>query len=65
MEQSEPDDGIAPDMREFLLGKEVAERVVSKDGSFSIEAGETVTEEVLVAANAADALLMLVMSVNE
>lgn len=52
-------------MKEYLIGKRVAERVVSSDGAFVIEAGEEITDDVLNAAEAADALLLLVMSVND
>lgn len=53
------------EVKTFLLGKVLNERVVSKDGDFVIEAGEKITERVLDDAQKSDALLLLTMSVDE
>lgn len=53
------------EVKTFLLGKVLNERVVSKDGNFVIEAGEKITEKVLDDAQKSDALLLLTMSVDE
>lgn len=53
------------EVKTFLLGKVLNERVVSKDGDFVIEAGEKITEKVLDDAQKSDALLLLTMSVDE
>ena len=52
-------------LKAFLLGKKLTERVVSADGDFVLEAGDTISEEALEKAQAADALLLLTMSVEE
>lgn len=61
----EDDEESDAELRSFLLGKKLNERVVSKDGSFVLEAGEEITEEAFADAQAADAVLLLTMSVDE
>ena len=60
-EESDPD----AELRSFLVGKKLNERVVSQDGSFVIEAGEEITEQVFAEAQKCDAVLLLTMSVDE
>lgn len=60
-EESDPD----AELRFFLVGKKLNERVVSQDGSFVIEAGEEITEQVFAEAQKCDAVLLLTMSVDE
>lgn len=63
-----PEEAVADsdaELKAFLLGKTLNERVVSKDGKFVIEAGEKITEAVLSDAQQSEALLLLTMSVDE
>lgn len=53
------------ELRAFLVGKKLNERVVSKDGSFVVEAGDEITEQVFADAQKCDAVLLLTMSVDE
>lgn len=64
VDQPEETDSDA-ELKAFLLGKVLNERVVSTDGDFVIEAGEKITEKVLDDAQKSDALLLLTMSVDE
>lgn len=59
--ESDPD----AELKEFLLGKTLNERVVGKDGAFVAERGTQLTREVLIEAQRHDALLLLTMSVDE
>lgn len=58
MEESMDDDDA------YLLGKAVNADVKSDDGSFTLKAGEVITEEVLKQAKAANALLQLALVVD-
>ena len=60
-----PEDDPDAELKEFLLGKTLNERVVSKDGAFAAEQGLELTSEVLDDAQRHDALLLLTMSVDE
>lgn len=53
------------ELRVFLVGKKLNERVVSKDGALVLEAGDEITEQVFAAAQESDAVLLLTMSVDE
>lgn len=67
-EQEAEEDLDEPDSDEelkgFLLGKALAEQVVSADGAFAATKGTVLTEELLNAAQKSDALLLLAMSVE-
>ncbi len=59
------DDDPDEELKSFLRGKKLAERVESPDGAFVAERGEELTDEVLADAQQHDALLLLTMSINE
>lgn len=60
-EQDDPD----AELKEFLMGRTLNERVESKDGEFTADRGERLDREVLDAAQRHDALLLLTLSVDE
>lgn len=74
-EAPEPADEEAPteeaktdpdaELKDFLRGKKLIERVESQDGAFVAECGDELTDEVLTEAQKHDALLLLTMSVDE
>ncbi|WP_180326555.1 PRC-barrel domain-containing protein [Raoultibacter phocaeensis] len=61
----EAEDDPDAELRSFLVGKVLNERVVSQDGSLVLEAGEEITEQVFADAQKCDAVLLLTMSVDE
>ena len=63
-EEAAEDDPDA-ELRAFLVGKKLIERVVSQDGSLVLEAGDEITEQVFANAQKCDAVLLLTMSVDE
>lgn len=63
-EEAVEDDPDA-ELRAFLVGKKLIERVVSQDGSLVLEAGDEITEQVFANAQKCDAVLLLTMSVDE
>lgn len=63
-DDEQPDDEDA-ELVAFLLGKTLTEDVASADGAFLATKGTELTQKIVDAARAHDALLMLTMSVDE
>lgn len=59
------EDDADADLKEFLAGKTLNERVASKDGEFVAEKGTMLDTKLLVKAQQHDALLLLTMSVED